>query len=206
MAKNIDMIIKNVEHNLNKASIKEANGLSSVVEEKALGQNLVEILESDFWKECMEDDAKLLKASQEKYPEYYMPIVAEDPLVVVYDRVLDIIPKLLASAVIIDKNDEFLGVKVDSKLNRAFTYLWRDLIGIKYWPGDVNDEDRNESDDTYFENGFVDEYFNEIKRLINKYKIVNTSMDKRKLANVLMFDITYFSGMLNSPKCYNNLK
>ena len=178
MPKDIDKIMNDVEHNLNKVSIKEANNLSTQREEKALGQNLVEILESDFWKECMEDDEKLLKASQEKYSEYYAPIVAEDPLEVVYDRVLDIIPKLLASVVVIDKNDKLFGIKLDNELERAFTHLWDHFLGNEYFLGCVNDDEWNENDDKHLKEGTIEEYINEIKRLRDKYKNAKTLLDK----------------------------
>ena len=172
MPKDIDKIMSDVEHNLNKASIKKTNGLSIDKEAKALINNLNDIFDSDYWQECQETMDRLRKEAMELYPEYFIPIVAEDPLVVVYDRVLDIIKKSLNKTTF-SSSDNSIIVHLDLHCDAIFQMLFFDIICKNYDPAIIAKLPWTQSEIEYSNNraiNGIDDFLVELAKYISRYQ------------------------------------
>lgn len=204
MAKNIDKIIKNVEHNLNKASIKEANGLSSIAEEKALVNNLNDIFDSDYWQECQETMDKLHKEAMELYPEYFTPIVAKDPLVVVYERIAKLIDKYVDSIRVIKSSSGNKVIKDNAHYNVILQVLLNNISEDFYLEIDENDYSEEEKEIFSKEVSSIKDLRDEIKLFISKYNDSNTEKNRVKYRYFICADLMdLLKASVNVKMCEN---
>lgn len=204
MGKNIDTIIKNVKHNLNKASIKEANGLSADKEAKALVNNLNDIFDSDYWQECQETMDKLRKEAMELYPEFFAPIVAKDPLVVVYERIAKLIDKYVDSIRVIKSSSGNKVIKDNAHYNVMLQDLLNDISEDFYLEIDENNYSEEEKEIFSKEVFSIKDLQDEIKLFINKYNDSNTEKNRMKYRYFICADLMdLLKASVNVEMCEN---